>query len=524
MSFTGLAYNQTVSYGNLQDAVNNGIYTLISTIPSPSNRESTKSVVSSSVSGFNPNYPQYAAKLSNQLIVQGDIYQPGSFILDASYGMNFTSLSGSVGLPTFQPSNFSFPVTGGNTTKTYNGSIASQTITIGLNGTRFTTPLKVVLYVDNVQVDCKDITANGVQTKTLNLSISVGSPSTVKISINGSACSSTPTTPVFSGKPFSALSVNRGSGQYMVAGNSYLSGSGSFTAGYIYYSTNYGSTWTQTSKYGYWQNISSSDNGQYVLACEYFGSLYLSSNYGATFTQITSTGVSGVASYQSSALSNDGQYQMVTANNYDGVGDNCVYVSSNYGASFSGVYYGSTLSGFGGCAMDASGSNFLIGQVGGSSSYMYKSTDHGSTWSNVYYDAYGSNIADIKITASSGYAIASTFGTNSSNGYLIKSSDSGSTWSKITNGSAQQSWWRVAINNLVKALALYQNGRSGTSYIQQVTNAIPFPPLNTVSNLTTSGVYSWRSIGCSDNGTYILAGADSGLYLSSDGGSTFNAL
>ena len=524
MSFTGLAYNQTVSYGNLQDAVTNGIYTLVSTIPSPSNRESTKAVVAASVSGFNPNYPQYAAKLSNQLIVQGDIYQPGNFILDASYGMSFTSLSGSVGLPTFQPSNFSFPVTGGNTTKTYNGAISSQTITIGLNGTRYTTPLKVVLYVDNVQVDSKDITSNGVQTKTLNLSITGNSPSTIKISINSGSSLPTPTNPVFSGKPFSACTVNRGSGQYMVVGNSYLSGSGSFTSGYIYYSTNYGSTWTQTSKYGYWQNISSSDNGQYVLACEYTGGLYLSSNYGASFTQITSIGLSGIASWNDAALSSDGQYQMVTANNYDGNNDNCVYVSSNYGVSFSIVFYGGTFGGaLGGCAMDASGSNFLIGRVGGSSSYIFKSTDHGSTWSSVYYDTYGSNIADIKITASSGWAIASTFGSNSSNGYLIKSSNSGSTWSKITNGSAQQSWWRVAINNLVTGLALYYNGKNGTSYIQQVTGAGP-SFLNTVSNLTISGVISWRSISCSDNGTYILAGADSGLYLSTNGGSTFTQL
>ena len=183
MSFTGLAYNQAVSYGNLQDAVNNGIFTLIATIPSPTNRESTKSVVAASVSGFNPNYPPYAVKASNAIIVKQDIYQPGDFILDAQYGMSFTSMSGSVGLPTFTPA-FIYPVTGGNTTSEYNGVVAAQTITIGLTGTRVITPLKVVLYVDGVQVDCKDITANGVQTKTLNLSVSVGSPSTIKISIN----------------------------------------------------------------------------------------------------------------------------------------------------------------------------------------------------------------------------------------------------------------------------------------------------------------------------------------------------
>ena len=81
MSFNGLAPNQAVSYGNLQDGVNNGIFTLIATIPSPPNRESTKSVVSASVTGFNPNYPPYASKASNQLVVKGDIYNTGNFFL-----------------------------------------------------------------------------------------------------------------------------------------------------------------------------------------------------------------------------------------------------------------------------------------------------------------------------------------------------------------------------------------------------------------------------------------------------------
>ena len=519
MSFTGLADNQAVSYGNLQDAVNNGIFTLIATIPSPTNRESTKSVVAASVSGFNPDYPPYAVKASNAIIVKQDIYQPGDFILDAQYGMSFTSMSGSVGLPTFTPA-FTYPVTGGNTTSEYNGVVTAQTITIGLTGTRVITPLKVVLYVDGVQVDCKDITANGVQTKTLNLSVSVGSPSTIKISINGGTCSSTPTTPVFSGKCFSTVSVNRGSGQYMVAGNSNLFNSSGFTQGYLYYSLDYGSTWAQNSTFGYWRKIASSDNGQYVIAVESYGKAYLSSNYGVSFTAISGLTYS-LDFYNGAALSNDGQYQMIVSGNNDSANNSIVQVSTNYGSTWTTV----NTSGFftySSCAMDSSGSNFLVG-AGFGTSFIEKSTNFGSTWSSVYTNANGSSVNDININASNGWAIASQPGTSFYGNYLIKSSNSGSSWTQITGGSAEQTWVRAIVNNTVSGKALYYLGNTGTSYIQQITGAGP-SFLNTVSDLTSSGNRNWHALANNDGGSYVLAGAGNGLWLSTDGGSSFSAL
>ena len=517
MSWSGLTNNQTVSYGNLQDAVNNGIFTLVSAIPSPTNRESTKSVVSASVSGFNPDYPPYAVKASNAIIVKQDIYQPGDFILDAQYGKSFTSMSGSVGLPTFTPA-FTYPVTGGNTTSEYNGVVAAQTITVGLTGTLFVSPAKVVLYVDSVQVDCQDI-ANGVQTKTLNLSVTVASPSTIKISINGGTCSSTPTTPVFSGKCFSTVAVNRGSGQYMAAGNTNLFNSSGFTQGYLYYSLDYGSTWAQNSTFGYWRKIASSDNGQYVIAVESYGKAYLSSNYGVSFTAISGLTYSDDF-YNSAALSNDGQYQMIVSGNSDSGNNSIVQVSTNYGSTWTTVR--SSFFTYASCAMDASGSNFLIG-AGFGTSFIEKSTNFGSTWSSVYTNTNGSSVNDININASNGWAIASQFGTSFLGSYLIKSSNSGSSWTEISAGSAQQSWLRAIVNNTVSGKALYFLGNTGTSYIQQITGAGP-SFLNTVSDLTSSGNRNWHALANNDGGSYVLAGAGNGLWLSTDGGSSFSAL
>jgi len=519
MSFLGLANNQCISFNNLQDAVNNGIFTAIASIP-VSGEQITKSAAAADIIIPNPDYPPYANKTNNQLLVKADIYNLGNFILDAQYGMRFTNMTGSVGgLPTF-----TYPVTGGNTTKTYNGTIAAQTITVDLAGTLFVSPAKVVLYVDGVQVDCQNITS-GVQTKTLNLSVTVASPSTIKISINGGTCGSLP--PAFSGKSFSAVAVNRGSGQYMVAGNSNISSQPeNWTAGYLYYSSNYGSSWTQNSIFGYWKKIASSDNGEYIIAVEAYGKAYLSSNYGVSFTQIAPPPVIvpiGINRFNSAALSSNGQYQMIVGGG-SGNGISYVWVSTNYGVTWN-ISINDSLRGYLSCAIDSSGGTFLVGGGLAGSAFIRRSTDQGATWTYVLAGSnYGLNTTDININATNGWAIAAWLGTNPSNGILYKSSNSGASWSQITGGSAQNAWTVSILNTTVSGLALYDLGTSSTSYIQSVTGPGPIF-MNTVGNLLASPSLTWRDLANSDNGTYILAGTlNSGLYLSTDGGSTWIAL
>jgi hypothetical protein len=511
MSFSGLAANQAISYTNLQDAVTNGYFTLVSSITT-SGRESTKSYVAAHVSGFATNYPPYANKASNQLIVKGDIYNPGNFILDPNYGMRFTSMSGSVGgLPTF-----SFPVTAGNTTLTYNGTIAAQTISVGLAGTLVTSPAKIILYVDNVQVDCQSI-VTGTQTKNLVLSIPVNSASTIKISINTGTCSATPTTPSFSGKSFSTVSVNRSSGQYMVAGNTNLYSSSGWIGGYLYYSSNYGSTWTQTTTFGYWIKIASSDNGQYVLAVEAYGKAYLSTNYGVSFTAISSL---GTLSYTSAALSSTGQYQMITV--YTPSGSSVVYGSSNYGVTWGAILTASGYESYYSCTIDSSSNIYLVGGGGGGQSFLYKSTNHGTSWSTVFTNSSGSSVNDVNIYGGGTVALASQYGATSAGANLILSTNSGTSWSNITAGSAVQSWVRVIIaESTTIGYAIPQLGNSSTSYIQQVSGFYTSP---NVSDLTSAGNRNWHSLACSNDGVYILAGTGTGLYLSTNSGTSFTAL
>lgn len=515
MSWASIANNQTVSYGNLQDAVNNGVFTLISSIPSPSNRQSTKAVVSTTITGFDPTYPPYANKTNSQLIVKSDLYNTGVVTLSPQYGMYFTGISG-----TSIPS-FSYPVNSLSTSN-YVNQIPAQTITIVLNGTRVTTPLNLSVYVNNALINCQDITFDGAQTKNVTIP-AIYASSSLSIFINSGSCSLSPPPPNLYNTSFSAVNVNRGSGQYMVAGNSFISQSSQFYSGYLYRSSDYGVTWSQTNFYGYWLKISSSDDGRYVIAIDYSGYIYLSSNYASSFTQITSIGnPGGIASWSGAALSNDGQYQIIVGNNIDAFESSAIYVSTNYGSTWSQVYL-SSYNTYGSCTINENGSVFLVGGGIAGTSFILRSTDQGGSWTNVYNGIYGSSVNDISINASNGWVLASNYGTAYDGFYLVKSSNSGVSFTQINGGSAKNSWMRVALKNTVSGLALYYLGGTGTSYIQQVVGAGP-AFMGTVSNLTSSPVKNWHAIACSDNGNYILAGERYGLWLSTNGGSSFNQL
>ena len=517
--FSGLANNQAVSNTNLNNAVTNGYFTGLTTIPT-TGLEVTKARAITYISGFNANYPPFAAKASNQLIVKSDFYNPGNYILDAAYGMSFTSMSGSVGgLPTF-----TYPVSGGNTTKTYNGIISAQTLTIGLSGTLVSSPAKIVLYVDGIIVDCQNITT-GVQTKTLTIPNSIFSPSNIKISINLSSCAAIPV--VSFSASVSAVAISRTTGQYQIAGvgNADYYNSYAIASGYISTSSDYGATWTKRTPYGYWATVSVSDDGQYMLAGDLAGNAYISSNYGATWTQTLSY---SLQFFQASAISNGGTY-MYLSTSVPGGYTPIFLVSTNQGSTWNNVSWGAVSSIYRIYALTISSTGQYLyagysvgGQVANSSNY-------GSTASfNTVISPISTQyfyIESLSSSASGANAILSyvTYNYNNSSvfaaNYLKATTNSGSSWSDITGGSTgQQIWKMAAINNSGTGYAVIHSINGSTSYLQQITT------LSSISPITTPGIRTWQCIAISGNGTYILAGHYNGLYRSADGGSTWSAL
>jgi len=529
--FSGLANNQAVSNTNLNNAVTNGYFTGLTTIPT-TGLEVTKARAITYISGFNANYPPFAAKASNQLIVKGDLYNPGNYILDAAYGMSFTSMSGSVGdLPTF-----TYPVSGGNTTKTYNGIIAAQTLTIGLSGTLVSSPAKIVLYVDGVTVDCQNITT-GVQTKTLTIPSQITSPSTIKISINLSSCTVIPVTPVLSGQSIAKVTMNKSTGKYMLV----ASGSSS-VKGYLFRSNNYGSSWIQIlSPYGYWKSLAVSGDGKYMLAAQYNGSVYQSTDSGSTFNTISSLGTNA---FTAIAVSSTGQYQTVVAQETSG-GAYYLKRSSDYGAtwanptsvatsyidSYSGTTQYTSQNMY--CvAMDSTGQYQKIGtlqDIVNSNTYptYFESSDYGATWIGSWNQGFkkDNNAGAIKIApnfAINGRAIIATYYSGDPSYYTTLLGVYGSGGGAIAQNYDR--WLDIAINNSNNFYAIFKRNTryydTGPSkYIQYATFTEGVP-----GYLTSAGTGDWQSIEVSSSGQYILAGSTTGLLLSTNSGTSFTTV
>jgi hypothetical protein len=82
MSWAGISSNQCVSFNNLQDAVNTGVFTLKNSIPA-SSEQITKADADYYVN-INTSYGPYAAKASNQLVVKSNLQAAATTTTTAS--------------------------------------------------------------------------------------------------------------------------------------------------------------------------------------------------------------------------------------------------------------------------------------------------------------------------------------------------------------------------------------------------------------------------------------------------------
>jgi hypothetical protein len=118
------------------------------------------------------------------------------------------------------------------------------------------------------------------------------------------------------------------------------------------YSTDYGVTWTGSttnltsvttlggaSGYLYFNSISISDDGKYCVAASPYCSsgssgVYYSTNYGVTWTQSTMVSATTSLDWNRCVSSNDGKYVIITTWNAYGSSNTGIWTSSNYGVSF----------------------------------------------------------------------------------------------------------------------------------------------------------------------------------------------
>lgn len=128
-----------------------------------------------------------------------------------------------------------------------------------------------------------------------------------------------------------------------------------------------------------WYDVSVSDNGQYVLGVYALtgstaGGIYLSTNYGSSFSYVSVPYSMDFNGPVSCDISSTGQYMIVTSREFQEI-----LISQNYGSTFfepSNTFAGTYTPNY--CAMSQSG-KFM--SVDGDTSYLAQSSDFGSNFS-----------------------------------------------------------------------------------------------------------------------------------------------
>lgn len=300
---------------------------------------------------------------------------------------------------------------------------------------------------------------------TANLTLFTGTPTIVNVAGTG-----LPTAPHEWAAEQQAMSQ---SGQYIVlaAYDTYTE----TTRGKVFYSTNYGRTFTQSTGLPLAFNARApaiSDNGQFAVVFNPLPTptVWRSTDYGATFSQISSN--TSTYYLNNSAISNDGNTIYMTSLGGAGLADASLYKTSNANLGMSATW--SRINPSGGlqvlsrieCSSD--GSIVLVGGRLG----LYRSTDGGSTWANLADGTRG-------LPASSGtnYWVAVTMtrdGTKmlvaAQNNSVYTSTNSGTSFT-VVSGLTATNWITAAISSDGTHMALGNDTGSGNGLAYWSTNS-----------------------------------------------------
>jgi hypothetical protein len=270
-----------------------------------------------------------------------------------------------------------------------------------------------------------------------------------------------------------------GTGQYQI---------NAIYGGAIYYSSNYGQTWTiaTSSPTGNWGSAAMSNNGKYAVICYTANNLgtpglsYYSSTYGQTWTS-TAISVNGKV-----AMSFSGQYMCITNHSSGTLG---VYVSSNYGLTWTrtntnGMYV---------ICMSATGQYVYTSPYTGTA---YMSSDYGQTWSIMSGIPSLIYLQHISTNASGRYITITT----NVNGFYY-SSNYGLTFTKSASSTTAQ----------CMSVAMTSSGQYQVAP-QWASSTVYSSKDYGVTWTTTTGVIYMGSIVMSGNGQYLMGGIGSGPF------------
>lgn len=550
MSWNTLLPNQCISFNNLQDACNTGLFFYTQPIP-VSTQQITKQdfedyiLVPDSVT----NYPPFANKPQNQLVVKDNVALYGDATLFPNYGISFTGISYydfSTQIPT---GIWSFPASSTQNSQYYSnfGLSGFPYLYIEVDGTS-TSPagfFSVTLSINgSIVSDGTFYYTSGPQSTIVFLDPQIiYAPNSIELTIiDGQA---TPINFTFQdqngGIPITAVSMNRGSGQYQMVATGSAGQNIGFLQGKLYRSTDYGATWqaSSTNTLYYWQRIAMSDTGQYMIASSLNGPLFLSSNYGASYDDITIRVNAHTTEYfEGTGMSGNGQYIIVCYEEPGGITFS-TKISNNYGANGSWSYVpGLSVSNASiqGVAISNDGQYMYLSYTTTFTGTVLRSSNYGASWQAISVGT--QYVTDISCS-SDGSTVVVT-GTTSgygggylSRGYMFKSTNYGASYTSITNGASLRRWYRVG--QLYTSTSPSGYGTVMTyagDYANQALDAAETYPLGgdtlgSVVNNSLTGVGTRPFTDCAVGGTdgvYRLLASTTGLFRSTNGGGSWTQL
>jgi len=552
MSWSGLADNQCISFNNLQDACNQFFF--LSTQPIPvSTEQITKQdfedyiLVPDSVA----NYPAFVNKTQNQLVVKSDVAIFGDAILTPNYGISFTGISYYDFSTQIPVGIWSLPASSTQNTEYYYsfGVSGFNLLYVEVDGTS-TSPsgyFSVTLSVNgNVVSDGTFYYTSGPQPAIIPLNPEIiYAPNSIELTIiDGQA---TPINFTFQdqngGIPITAVSASRGSGQYQMVATGSNGSRMNFLEGSLYRSIDYGATWQKSSNNTlyYWDRIAMSDTGQYMMAASLQGPLMLSSNTGASFVDIT-TRIRGNATeyFEGVGMSGNGQYVIVCYETGVGGAQTAqTKISNNYGAagSWSVVtqayeYY------IQGIAISNDGQYmYLSFTANGLAGYVLRSSDYGASWQSISVGT--TYVRDVSCSSDGSTVVVTgavpNYGAEYlTRGFMFTSTNYGASYTGIETGNSYlRNWYRVgqlytstSPSGYGTVMIYYPPGTSQTAFPTQ-TAPVGSNTLGSVVNGSVSGMgerkFTDYAVGGTD-GPYRLIGSTTGLFRSTNGGSTWTQL
>jgi hypothetical protein len=264
--------------------------------------------------------------------------------------------------------------------------------------------------------------------------------------------------------------------------------------GSIYISSNYGVTWTivPNTTSAVWHAINMSASGQYQSAAAHTGAtllgIWYSTNYGQTWTQSQTSGLT-TRNWYFIGISASGQYQNACEPG------GTIWYSTNYGQSW--IQVNQVFAGARGICMSASGQyQSACTYNTGTSGTIYYSNNYGQTWTqSASILVYG--LQTICMSASGQYQSVVGFGTS---GGLYYSTNYGVTWT-LSNAAVSAGFYSVCMSANAQYI-LY--GLNGSAVYQSVTAS---PAITTTGTLSIKGVTSGLSSTAPSLGTIVLYGS-----------------